>query len=119
MQSKHNQLDSFKNIIIELLTENGWTGPTDRDDNPYFVGCKDYETAIGIRIATAQFAPFFECTGRLSGEYFSQGANVLSTISFNIDPNMSLIQITAGARQFAYDVDQAVNNSYAMRIKRA
>lgn len=115
----HDQFKDFKNVIIDTLVALGWTGPSDRDSNFYFVATKDYETAVGTKTAIAYFAPFFECMGKLAGDYTSEGRNILSTTWFNTDPSMTEADVVAGAKQFAADVDAAVNDSYAVRIQRA
>lgn len=115
----NDHFTAFKNVIIDTLLALGWIGPGDRDSNFYFVATKDYETAVGTKTAIAYFAPFFECLGKLSGEYTSEGRNILSTTWFNTNANLVETDVAAGAEQFAADVDAAVNNSYAARMLRA
>lgn len=115
----NDQFTVFKNVIIDTLVALGWIGPSDRDSNFYFVATKDYETAVGTKTAIAYFAPFFECMGKLAGDYTSEGRNILSTTWFNTDANMTQADVAAGAKQFAADVDAAVSGSYAVRVLRA
>lgn len=120
MSGTDNNNEDFKQTVIDTLVNHGWTdvSPT-TNNNPFYVGVKEYQTAVGVKTAFATFAPFFDCKGRLSGEYKSVGRNVLSCIAFNSDPVMTLEEVARGAKAFALEADIAISKSYAVKLLRA
>lgn len=130
----------MKNHILQGLLESGWTAVNDISMQcTTAVAKKDYDTAVGVKTAIAYFreSPSECCC--LSGEYYSEGGNVLCTTSFYVwyrphstSPEISLQtghlvklpeelvldDLISGAKVFNEKAEKEIAASYAVQLLR-
>lgn len=112
----HPRFHSFRKIIIDTLVTLGWTCPN--PDEPlvnYCIAGRDFKTLAGQRTAFVWFNPWFECMGSLSGEYITEGKNVLSTTRFNVNSDMTPEAVAALATQFSNEALEIINGTSMIR----
>lgn len=113
----HPSFNPFRKIIIETLSALGWTC-LKQHEVPcinYSIGVRNFNTLAGERTAIVWFNPWFECMGSLSGEYTTEGRNVLSTTRFSMDPDMTPQDVAAIATQFSIEALAIINNTTMIR----
>lgn len=130
----------MKKHILQGLLESGWKAVDDISMQcTTAVAKKDYETAVGVKTAIAYFSESpGECC-RLSGEYYSEGGNILCTTSFyvwyrphatspaidlqtghlvKLSEELVLEDLIAGAKVFNEKAEKEIAASYAVRLLR-
>lgn len=128
----------MKKHILQGLLESGWKAVDEISMQcTTAVAKKDYDTAVGVKTAIAFFSESpGECC-RLSGEYYSEGGNVLCTTSFYVwyRPHetsplvdlktghlvklpMELTQedLISGSKVFNENAEKEILASYAVRL---
>jgi hypothetical protein len=106
----------FRKIIIDTLVTLGWTCPNpDESLVNYCIAGRDFKTLAGQRTAFVWFNPWFECMGSLSGEYITEGKNVLSTTRFNMNPDMSPEAVATLTTQFSNEAIEIINGTTMIR----
>ncbi|HHK0379360.1 TPA: hypothetical protein ACQQJB_003533 [Pseudomonas aeruginosa] len=131
----------MKKHILQGLLESGWRAVDDISMQcTTAVAKKDYDTAVGVKTAIAYFSESpGECC-RLSGEYHSQGGNVLCTTSFyvwyrphatspaidlqtghlvKLPEELVLDDLISGAKVFNEKTEKEIAGSYAVRLLRS
>lgn len=103
-------------MIAKRLAGAGWIVAGDLYLYTYTVATKAYKTAVGIKEAVAFIQPLKEIVATLTGTYFSEGRNILSTTGLNIQPGMATDEIASGVDTFAAEVDATVAGSYAVKV---
>jgi len=88
--------------------------------NPVVIASKIYTSAVGPKTATAYLYSFDSDSPEvvLSGEYTSEGRNILSTSNVLIPKDVDMETLCGLVDQFARDVDLFVSESYAVRLLR-
>lgn len=101
--------------IGAALASLGWNT---KELSPYHSATKVYATAVGPKEAHAyvRFASD-RPTACLSGEYWSEGRNTLSTCSQAI-PLEPIEALEVAVQAFSNEVDRKVADTYAMRLVR-
>lgn len=82
------------------------------------VGGKTYATAVGLKDAHAYLERWGGGAFVLTGQYYSEGNNALSTVRVNFDEGMTEETIRSLVDKFASEVDARVAGTYAMRLQR-
>ncbi len=103
--------DEIVNICQDALKLNGWIL-----DNGGAIAYKDFRTAVGIKRAFAYVSESDSFNFLLSGDYQSQGRNILSTSGELIRIFTTRDGIKQQAEQFSENVDAVVAASYAVRL---
>lgn len=107
-------IESIKAEVRCQLVGLGWTGM----DSTAFAS-KEYQTAVGPKVGLFYlFGCGSEEYWRLSGDYQSEGSNILSAHSVLIPQGASPEERAALVREFAANVDAIVAESYAARLYR-
>lgn len=107
-------MNTIKSAIAEHLARLGWKvlpSPHSAVANKWF------ETAVGSKKALA-YLRFSEGKAILTAEYLSEGNNVLSTVSFQIDETASLGDLGSAVESFASAVNDGVAGTYAAKLLR-
>lgn len=112
------QIRAFVNIkqaVTLQLQMFGWVPEKGVAANA--AGRKTYKTAVGDRDAIAWLAHSASDNDvRLTGEYWSEGRNCLSTLFIHIPYTASDELIGEKVSYFAKQVDEQVSESYAARL---
>ncbi len=112
----HPSFNTFRKIIINTLATLGWACPNpDESLVNFWIAGRDFKTLAGQRTAHVWFNPWFECMGSLSGEYITEGKNVLSTTRFNMNPDMTPEAVAALATQFSSEALEIINGTAMIR----
>lgn len=119
MPSERNY-QAQKQVVADSLVAHGWSAVSDRDmEITYGVATKDFETAAGIRTAIAYFEAPREGRYPLTGEYLSEGRNVLSTMFIRIPVDASAEGLREAAEQFVREAEAVIEETYAVRLARS
>lgn len=99
-------------MIAQLLQTHGWVL-----DTHTAIASKTYATAVGPKQALAYYTqwPQSDCVV-LSGEYVSEGRNVLAICSELIPHDADPEMVRQLVHRFATRCDVAVGDSYAARL---
>ncbi|NWC83123.1 hypothetical protein HX798_22945 [Pseudomonas putida] len=133
------QTHEMKKHVLQGLEAAGWKAVDDKSLSLPCVAKKDFETAAGVKTALAYVVDTPDACLRVSGEYTSEGNNVLSTTAFyvwyrprptsptTIDVDEHLFKLReevlpedliAGAKVFAQAAEKEISESYAVRLHR-
>lgn len=115
-----NFLDLKKAISVRLVGL-GWDRYRDCDlEYTAGVAIKTYNTAVGQKEAVVCLYPYDGNRAfKLTGQYDSEGRNVLGTTWFVVSPDLTTEQLEEGVTEFAKKVEHYVGESYAMRLMRS
>ncbi|OUL97941.1 hypothetical protein [Variovorax sp. JS1663] len=97
----------------QALAARGWNLDRVRVD----VASKDYETAAGGRTAFVYCRQNRDGDHVLTGDYWSEGRNVLSTCWALFRPGADEATIASEIERFAAEAEKTIAGTYAMRIK--
>ncbi|WAK04389.1 hypothetical protein [Methylobacter sp. YRD-M1] len=104
--------EEIRQFICTILQSNGWTL---FDQSCTALSFKMYQSAVGLKEAQV-----YLCGGkydwRLSGQYYSQGRNILSTGSVFIPIDCNTQQLYGLCMKFIENVESAIADSYAVRL---
>ncbi|ABM97091.1 hypothetical protein [Methylibium petroleiphilum] len=100
--------------VLQLLRAGGWTEKAGRDD---FVA-KHFETAVGVKAASAWCWPGDDGRHWIGGSYYSEGRDVLASCGVCIFANADDASIAAAAERFLGLAQREVEGTYAMRLMR-
>lgn len=108
-----NSLGQLHERVFEALVKHGWRGC-----DGAAVAIKEYPTAVGPREAHAYL---IDCLASercvvLTGQYWSEGRNIIETLFMRIDADLNVPDTQAVVDRYVLSVDQAVANSYAGRL---
>jgi hypothetical protein len=107
--------DACKAIICGQLQEQGWKPWEGANDK--IVATKTYQSVVGPKQAGAFLSDWAEDNDfALSGEYDSEGRNILNTSLVRIPKDSDEQTIRELTSRFAEDVDSRVSQSYAVRL---
>lgn len=104
---EHNFAYSCQHILLPL----GW-----KNADGIAIATKEYKTAVGIKLAMAYLLPAGPDEYRLSGDYQSQGRNILERFSVYIPRKYTAVELENLVKEFAKDVDEVVAESYAYKL---
>lgn len=79
---------------------------------------KDFQTAVGVKQALIYSQFGSDHSVQLTGAYYSEGRNVLSTTFVNLHKKMTDQELAAAVQQFEKEVNSVVGESYAARLYR-
>lgn len=77
---------------------------------------KTFRTAVGPKEAQAYLESWDEGRFVLTGQYYSEGQNVLATLRLSLDETMDGAQLDRLVQQFVGEVDSTVADTYAVRL---
>lgn len=99
--------------FVAALVARGWYPDRVRVD----VASKDYDTAAGGRSAVVYCRQNSAGDHVLTGDYWSEGRNALSTCWALLRPGTAETTVADEINRFAAGVEKTVGETYAMRIK--
>lgn len=100
-----------------FLTVQGWKLVSQTDlEISIALAKKDYQTAVGVKSATAFFYQTKEKDFYLKAEYESQGQNIFPTLRYVMKETTTVHEIESIVSQFVSEIDKAVSDSYAVRV---
>ena len=99
--------------FVHALVARGWCPDRVRVD----VASKDYDTAAGGRTAVVYCRQNSDGDHVLTGDYWSEGRNALSTCWALLRPSANEATISSEIERFATEAEKAIGQTYAMRIK--
>jgi len=101
------------NAVRQHLVGLGWIG-----SDGTALASKSYQTAVGNKEALAYLADYGKNSDNflLTGEYWSEGRNCLSTVLIAVPKSAALETIPELVMQFAMETDKAVAGTYAARL---
>jgi hypothetical protein len=99
--------------FVQALVARGWYPDRVRVD----VAFKDFDTAAGGRTAVVYCWLYKDGDHVLAGDYQSEGRNALSTCWARFKPGAEEATVAAEIERFAVEVEKAIGETYAMRIK--
>ncbi|VTU42315.1 hypothetical protein [Variovorax sp. RA8] len=99
--------------FVQAMTARGWRPDRVRVD----VAFKDYDTAAGGRTAVVYCRQNSDGDHVLTGDYWSEGRNALSTCWALFRPGTDKATIAAEIERFAAEAEKTIADTYAMRIK--
>lgn len=101
------------NAVRRDLMDLGWVS-----EDGTVLARKSYQTAVGNKEALAYFADYGKNSDNflLTGEYWSEGRNCLSTVRVAVPKSVALETIPELVMQFALETDRAVSETYAARL---
>lgn len=99
--------------FISTLVARGWYPDRVRGD----VASKDFDTAAGGRTAVVYCRRNRDGDHVLTGEYWSEGRDVLSTCWALFRPGTERATIASEIERFADEAEKTIGQTYAMRIK--
>lgn len=115
----------MKQAILQGLLHSGWKAVDEISMNhTSAVAKKSFQTAVGERTALAYFTDSPDECCKLSGEYTSEGNNVLSTTSFfvwySVNPRDEVTSddLIAGAIDFSTNAEVRIADTMPMRLMR-
>lgn len=77
---------------------------------------KTFQTAVGPKEAQAYLESWGGGRFVLTGQYWSEGSNVLATVRQSLDETMDGAQLDRLVQQFVGEVDSKVADTYAVRL---
>lgn len=102
-----------KDQVAAALAERGWTVVDQTSLRlTAVVATRQFETAVGLKQATAFLSP----SGTLTADYHSEGRNILSTVWHNVENNLADECVAEVIERFNLEVEAAVHSSYAARL---
>lgn len=107
------QTPSRRSAVQALLVSAGW-----QVEQPSAIASKTFDTAVGPKTAFAYLSESREST-LLTGDYVSEGRNVLAACFALMPPTADDIQVQAHVARFAREAEAAVLDSYAARLLRS
>ena len=99
--------------FLEALSARGWRTDRLRADAAF----KDFDTAAGGRTAVVYCWLYKDGDHVLTGDYQSEGRNALSTCWARFKPGAEEAVVAAEIERFTAEVEKAIKETYAMRIK--
>ncbi|MFA0809371.1 hypothetical protein [Microbulbifer epialgicus] len=111
--TKIEKVNQFRTVIVETLVGLGWVA-TD-GINTFAVAQREYDTLAGPNTCLAWFNPFFDCPGRLSAQYVTEGENILTASSFSTGLDMSPEEVMVGTKAFAAEVEEKIRGTRMVR----
>lgn len=101
------------NAVQRHLIGFGWTG-----NDGTALARKSYQTAVGNKEALAYLADYGKNSDNfiLTGEYWSEGRNCLSTVLVAVPKSAAPETIPELVMEFALKTDEAVAETYAVRL---
>lgn len=109
------QMEPIIALIQARLVDLGWTAVKSSA-----IAMKYYDTAVGPKQALVYISDFGPQEGsvRVTGEYWSEGRDCLSTTSVLISRQALPSDIDVLVQQFAVEADAVVGQTYAARLHR-
>lgn len=105
-------MNMSQSISQRLTCHSGWVPM--RDDAP--LAFKMFQTAVGPKQAQAYLESWGAGRFVLTGQYYSEGQNVLATLRLSLDETMDGAQLDGLVQQFVRKVDSTVADTYAVRL---
>lgn len=108
--------DAMISAVLPVLVTHGWTAL----NNSTAIASKTFDSAVGrkeahVYLYEGSHDPY---NGSLSGDYLSEGNNVLSTAG-GLLPKPGTPEVWAAiALQFVQNAEKAIGDSYAVRLLR-
>lgn len=99
--------------FVQAMVARGWYSDRIRLD----VAFKDYDTAAGGRTAIVYCRKNSDGNHVLTGDYWSEGRNALSTCWALFRPGTDEATIASEIDRFAAEAEKAIGQTYAIRIK--
>lgn len=99
--------------FVKAMAAHGWRPDPVRLD----VASKDYETAAGGRTAVVYCRQNSDGAHVLTGGYWSEGRNALSTCWAMFWPGTDEATLDSEIERFTTEVEKAIRQTYAMRIQ--
>lgn len=99
--------------FVAALVARGWYPDSVRID----VAFKDYDTAAGGRTAVVYCRQNNDGDHVLTGSYWSEGHDALSTCWARFRPGADEATIASEIERFAAEAEKTIGQTYAMRIK--
>ncbi|CAN7385567.1 hypothetical protein [Variovorax sp. LjRoot178] len=109
----HTAATPIQAQFLQTLVARGWYPDRVRAD----VASKDFDTAAGGRTAVVHCRLNKDGDHVLAGDYQSEGRNALSTCWAMFRPETDEATISAEIERFAAEVEKAIGETYAVRIK--
>lgn len=105
--------EAVGNAVRRHLIGFGWIG-----SDGTALARKSYQTAVGCKEALAYLADYGKDSDNylLTGEYWSEGRNCLSTTIVPVPKSVVLETIPELVMQFALEADKSVAETYAARL---
>lgn len=105
--------ETVGNAVRRHLMGFGW-----KDNDGTALARKSYQTAVGNKEVLAYLADYGNNSDNflLTGEYWSEGRNCLSTVLIAVPKSAALETIPELVMQFAMETDKAVAGTYAARL---
>lgn len=108
--------DQLRTDILGKLLALGWHRATSFGREQDDVALRDFETAAGEKVAVIYLRTNREGHAVLTGDYWSEGRNVLSAHLVAIPPEASDTILTERIAAYSKEVVAAVDASYARRL---
>ena len=99
--------------FVAALVARGWYPDRVRFD----VASKDYDTAAGGRTAVLYCRQNSDGDHVLTGSYWSEGRDALSTCWAVLRPGADEAAVASEIERFAAEAEKTIGQTYAMRIK--
>lgn len=106
-------LQEAKSIIEDVLVQHGFK--LNAGANPYVLASKEYPCLNITKEALVWFTPGDEYSRTISGEYWSEGKNVISGVSILAD--YSADQVRVAAERFIELAEKSIHGSYGYRLR--
>lgn len=103
-------LNARKDVFAALM-QHGWIATTG-----VAIAQKSFLTAVGWKVAHAYMGGGDFCNWTLSGDYQSEGRNILEPHGVLIPRDTRFDLVLAHVSHFVKSVDEVVANSYAARL---
>jgi hypothetical protein len=97
--------------VFAALMQHGWVATTGTA-----LAQKSFLTAVGVKVAHAYMGGGDFCNWTLSGDYQSEGRNILEPHAALIPRAARFDLVLARVSHFVKSVDEVVGNSYAARL---
>lgn len=115
---KNNLKETMVRVVTDCLIQHGWTEWKSLGESA--IATKQFQTAVGMKEAVAHLSMWNDESDSytLSGDYQSEGRNVLESHSVLIPKTADAAEVRQWAVKFALEADATVADTYAARLAR-